>query len=79
MPHYIPVTPATARSSAVPDRTPTIVCPSCADAMKCYRTISKFGVHAEQLIFECPSCKGIETKEVSVRREGASIGTPTVK
>jgi hypothetical protein len=33
-------------------------------AMKHSRTISKLGVRPEQFIFVCPSCKGIDTKEV---------------
>jgi len=32
--------------------------------MKHFRTISKLGVRPERLIFVCPSCKGIDTKEL---------------
>ena len=51
------------RSPFVPDRGPTIVCRSCGDTMKHFRTISKLGVRREQLMFVCPSCKGVDTKE----------------
>jgi len=64
MSYYTPSTPAIERSPPVPDRTPTTVCLSCGDTMKHFRTISKLGVHPEQLIFVCPSCKGFDTKEV---------------
>jgi hypothetical protein len=64
MPYYTPSTPAIDRSPPVPDRTPTIVCLSCGDTMKHFRTISKLGVRPEKQIFVCPSCKGVDTKEV---------------
>ena len=44
MPYYTPSTPAIERSPPVPDSTPTIVCLSCGDTMKHFRTISKLGV-----------------------------------
>jgi hypothetical protein len=64
MPYYPPSTPAIERSPPVPDRGPTIVCLSCGDTMKHFRTISRLGVRSEQLMFLCPSCKGVDTKEV---------------
>jgi hypothetical protein len=63
MPYYTPSTPAIVRSPPVPNSTPTIVCLSCGDTMKHFRTISKLGVRREHLIFVCPSCKGVDTKE----------------
>ncbi len=62
--YYTPSTPAIERSPPVRDSTPNIVCFSCGDTMKHFRTISKLGVRPEQLIFVCPSCKGVDTKEV---------------
>jgi hypothetical protein len=32
--------------------------------MKHSRTILKFGVRREQLIFVCPSCQAVDTKEL---------------
>jgi hypothetical protein len=64
MSRYAPSTSAIERSLPVPDRAPTIVCLSCGDTMEHFRTISKLGVRPEQFIFVCPSCKGIDTKEV---------------
>ncbi|MFZ3326039.1 MAG: hypothetical protein WA231_09175 [Methylocella sp.] len=58
-------TPSTIeRSHLVTDRGPTIVCRSCGDTMKHFRTIPRLGVRLEQFMFRCPSCKGIETKEL---------------
>jgi hypothetical protein len=41
---------------------PTLVCRCCGDTMDHSRTILKFGVRFEQLIFVCPSCKAVDTK-----------------
>jgi len=60
--YYTPSTPTIERSPAVRDSTPTIVCFSCGDTMKHFRTIPKLGVRPEQLIFVCPSCKEVDTK-----------------
>ena len=58
-------TPSTIeRSHLVPDTGPTIVCRSCGDTMKHFRTIARLGVRLEQFMFRCPSCKGVETKEL---------------
>ena len=62
--YYTPSTPAIERSPPVRDSTPTTVCFSCGDTMKHFRTISKLRARPEQLIFVCPSCKGVDTKEV---------------
>jgi hypothetical protein len=48
----------------VPDRGPTIVCRSCGDTMKLFRTIPRLGVRPEQFMFRCPSCNGVDTREV---------------
>jgi hypothetical protein len=52
------------RSPPVLNNMLTIVCLSCGDTMKHFRTISKLGVRRERLLFVCPSCKGVDTKEV---------------
>ncbi len=62
--YYTASTPAIERPPPIPDSTPTIVCFSCEDTMKHFRTISNLGVRPEQLTFVCPSCKGVDTKEV---------------
>jgi hypothetical protein len=64
MTYYTPATPAIERLPPVPDNTPTLVCLSCGDAMDLVRTIPKLGVRREQLIFVCPSCKDVDTKEL---------------
>ena len=64
MPYDKPSTPAIARSPLVPDRGRTVVCRICGDTMKHFRTISKLWMRRERLLFVCPSCKGIDTKEV---------------
>ena len=64
MPYYMPSTRE--RSPPVPTTMPTIVCLSCGDTMKHFRTISKLGVRWERLLFVCPSCKGVDTKEVKL-------------
>ena len=63
MPYYTPST-AIERSPTVPNSTPTIVCLSCGDTMKHCRTVAKLGVRPERLIFVCPSCKGVDAKEL---------------
>jgi hypothetical protein len=47
-----------------PTGAPTLICPSCGDTMKHLHTIAKLGVRPEHIVFVCPSCKGIEAKEV---------------
>jgi hypothetical protein len=51
-------------SSLSPTGRLTMVCLTCGDTMKHFRTISELGVRPEQLVFVCPSCKGIAAKEV---------------
>ena len=65
MPHseFTSSTPVVERSPATIDNTPTLVCLSCGDTMKRVRTIQKFGVLPKLLVFVCPSCKEVETKE----------------
>jgi hypothetical protein len=48
-----------------PDTTLTILCVSCGDTMKHFRTIAKLGMRPEQHIFVCPSCKGVDNKELT--------------
>jgi hypothetical protein len=55
---------AIARAPLVPAGGRTIVCRTCGDTMKHFRTISRFGVRPEQFMFRCPSCKGVDTKQV---------------
>jgi hypothetical protein len=64
MSYYPPSTPAIERSPPVPDRGPTMVCLSCGDTMQHFRTISRLGIRPERFMFLCPSCKGVDTKEV---------------
>jgi hypothetical protein len=64
LPYYTPSTPAIERPHRVPDSTRTIVCLSYGDTMKHLRTLAKLGVRQEKLIFVCPSCKGVDTKEL---------------
>ncbi len=62
--YYTPSTPAIERSPPVPGNTPMLLCLSCGDTMQHLRTIPKLGVRREKLIFVCPSCKDVDTKEV---------------
>jgi hypothetical protein len=64
MPYYRPSTSAIELSPLYPLGTRTIVCLSCGDTMKHFRTIAKLGVRPEQFMFACPSCKAVDTKEV---------------
>jgi hypothetical protein len=64
MPDYTPLTSAIGRLPSYPAGTPAIVCLSCGDTMKHFRTIAKLGVRPKRLIFVCPSCKGVDTREV---------------
>ena len=73
MPFYTPSTPAIERSpSIVPDNTPTLACLSCGDAMELVRTIPKLGVLPELHVFHCPSCKEVETMELTSMRHGTA-------
>ncbi len=60
---YAPSARTVERLPRLPNRTPTMLCVSCGDTMKHVRTIEKLGVRPQQLIFVCPSGKGIDTKE----------------
>jgi hypothetical protein len=40
------------------------VCRSCGDTMEHFRTIPRLGVRPEQFMFRCPSCKGVDIREV---------------
>jgi hypothetical protein len=52
------------RSLRYPTAAPTIICLTCGDTMNHFLTISKLGVRPERLVFVCPSCKGIGSREV---------------
>jgi hypothetical protein len=67
MRHYTPSIPAIECPPLVPDNTPVPVCPSCGDTMKHVRAIPKTWSAAGQFIFVCPSCEGVETKEIHKR------------
>jgi uncharacterized Zn finger protein len=64
MPYDTVSTLAIEPSPLVSDRGRSIVCRSCGDTMKHFRTILRFGVRPEQFMFRCPSCKGVDTKQV---------------
>jgi hypothetical protein len=64
MPFCTPSIPAIEHPHRIPDSTRTIVCLSCGDTMKHLRTLARLGVRPEKLIFVCPSCKGVDTKEL---------------
>jgi len=74
MPNHTPSTPVIKRSPPkIPNNPPTLACLSCGDAMELVRTIPKLGVLPELLVFHCPSCKEVDTKELmSTRHETAS-------
>jgi hypothetical protein len=65
MPHDTPSNPAIERLPLVLDRGRTIVCVCCGDTMKHFRTVARSGVRPEQFMFRCPSCKGVETKQLN--------------
>jgi hypothetical protein len=65
MPFYTPSLPTIEDPHLVPGSTRTIVCLSCGDTMKHLRTLPRFGVRREKLVFVCPSCKGVDTKELT--------------
>jgi predicted RNA-binding Zn-ribbon protein involved in translation (DUF1610 family) len=44
------------------DDTPSLLCGSCGDTMKHFRTIPSLGVRRQQLMFICPSCGEVETR-----------------
>jgi uncharacterized Zn finger protein (UPF0148 family) len=45
------------------ENAPTIVCPSCGHVMKLVRAIPRLAALPEVLLFSCPSCNQVETKE----------------
>jgi hypothetical protein len=57
-------TPPSNTRTEYPDSTRTIVCLSCGDTMKHLRTLPSLGVRPEKFIFVCPSCNGVDTKEL---------------
>jgi hypothetical protein len=64
MPDCSPSPSAVAPSSRYPNGLPTMVCLSCGDTMKHFRTIFKFEMRPERLIFVCPSCQAVDNKEL---------------
>ncbi len=60
---HAPSTPAIERLPRILESTPTMLCLSCGDTMKHSHTIAQFRVRPQQLIFVCPSCKGVDTRE----------------
>src|SRR3984885_12484391 len=66
MPYDTVSTVVIERSPLGPDRGRTIVCRICGDTMRNFRTVSSFGVRPEQFMSRCPSCKGVDTKEVKL-------------
>jgi hypothetical protein len=66
MPYYPPSSCAVAAPARPPTGPATLVCRCCGDTMKHSRTILKFGVRAERLIFVCPSCKAVDSKELKL-------------
>jgi hypothetical protein len=63
MTRYTGSIPASERLPLYPTEMPTMLCHSCGDTMKHFRTIAELGVRPKQFIFVCPSCKGVDTKE----------------
>jgi hypothetical protein len=63
MRYYTRSTSAVERPHPLPDNGRTLVCLSCGDTMRNLRSIPRLGVRREQLIFVCPSCKAVDTKE----------------
>jgi hypothetical protein len=51
MQYYTPSIPAVECPPLVPDNTPALICPSCGDTMRHFRTIPKLGARLEQLMF----------------------------
>jgi hypothetical protein len=70
VPDCAPVIPIE-RLPPAPDNTPNLVCLYCGDSMKHFRTIRELGLFPERHIFVCPSCKGVDTKDVKRVRNGA--------
>jgi len=62
--HYPPSNCAVAVPVPDPIAPATLVCRCCGDTMKHSRTVLEFGVRRERLIFVCPSCKAVDTKEL---------------
>lgn len=62
--HYAPSPSAVARSRPYPTGQRTILCLCCGDTMKHFRTVAKLGVRPERFIFVCPSCNGVDSREL---------------
>jgi hypothetical protein len=77
MPYHSPSTIADEGSHPLPDSNRTLVCPSCGDTMRHLRTVPKIGVRQEKLIFACPSCKEVDTKEIKSTRRDTGSSVPS--
>jgi predicted RNA-binding Zn-ribbon protein involved in translation (DUF1610 family) len=70
MPYYTPSIRAIECSTKIPDKAPdrvsddapSLVCGSCGDTMRLFRTIPSLGMRQQQLMFVCPSCKEVDTR-----------------
>ena len=49
----------------VADNLPLLRCSSCGNVMKLLRTVPRLGGLPELVVFVCPSCNEVETKEIS--------------
>jgi predicted RNA-binding Zn-ribbon protein involved in translation (DUF1610 family) len=49
----------------VADNLPLLRCLSCGNVMKLLRTVPRLGGLPELVVFVCPSCNEVETKEIS--------------
>ena len=72
MTYYTPSTPVIERPPPTRGSTRTLVCRSCGDTMQNLPSIPKLGVRCEQLVFVCPYCKAVDTKELN----GAEVSAP---
>lgn len=62
--HYPLLPSATETLPPYPIGPLTVLCVCCGDTMDHSRTILRFGVRRERLIFVCPSCQAVDTKEL---------------
>ena len=64
MPYDAPSTSTVERVPLNATGAPTVVCLCCGDTMKHFLTIAKLGARPERLVFVCPSCNGVDAKEL---------------
>jgi hypothetical protein len=70
--------PTSQRSLPITDDAPTLSCLACGDTMQNLRSIPKFGVRREQLVFVCPSCNAVDTKELNGAQEARRNGSQSL-